>query len=89
MLIIKAKDIRMAVKKKETKVSLNIKISEDIDARLKRARAVAREQGGQFNVSKDVESFLLRELKKVEKSLGITQDIKEYNAQMELISKDD
>ncbi|EHA1101210.1 hypothetical protein FG314_24830 [Vibrio alginolyticus] len=75
----------MALKKVETKVSLNIKVSAELDARLKRARAEARKQGLKFNVSAEVESFLLRELKKVEKELSISQDIKEENNQLDLI----
>jgi hypothetical protein len=67
----------MVLRKVEKKVSLNIKISSEMDLRLKRARQAAREQGMIFNVSKEVESFLEREIKKVEKSLSIEQDIKE------------
>lgn len=78
----------MALKKVEKKVSLNIKISSDMDLRLKRARQAAREQGMIFNVSKEVESFLERELKKVEKSLSIEQDIKEDLNQMDLLGSE-
>jgi len=79
----------MALKKVEKKVSLNIKISSEMDLRLKRARQAAREQGMIFNVSKEVESFLERELKKVEKSLSIEQDIKEDLNQMDLLSHEE
>ena len=41
-----------------------------------------------FNVSQEVESFLERELKKVEKSLPIEQDIKEDLNQMDLLSSE-
>lgn len=78
----------MALKKVEKKVSLNIKISSEMDLRLKRARQAAREQGMIFNVSKEVESFLERELKKVEKSLSIEQDIKEDLNQMDLLGSE-
>ncbi|EOX4936243.1 hypothetical protein ACFLJ0_005044 [Vibrio alginolyticus] len=78
----------MALKKVEKKVSLNIKISSEMDLRLKRARQAAREQGMIFNVSKEVESFLERELKKVEKSLSIEQDIKENLNQMDLLDSE-
>lgn len=78
----------MALKKVEKKVSLNIKISSEMDLRLKRARQAAREQGMIFNVSKEVESFLERELKKVEKSLPIEQDIKENLNQMDLLDSE-
>ena len=78
----------MALKKVEKKVSLNIKISSEMDLRLKRARQAAREQGMIFNVSKEVESFLERELKKVEKSLSIVQDIKEDLNQMDLLGSE-
>lgn len=78
----------MALKKIEKKVSLNIKISSEMDLRLKRARQAAREQGMIFNVSKEVESFLERELKKVEKSLPIEQDIKEDLNQMDLLGSE-
>ncbi|EGR0766806.1 hypothetical protein ETS23_24470 [Vibrio parahaemolyticus] len=78
----------MALKKVEKKVSLNIKISSEMDLRLKRARQAAREQGMIFNVSKEVESFLERELKKVEKYLSIEQDIKEDLNQMDLLGSE-
>lgn len=71
----------MALKKVEKKVSLNIKINEDLDKRLKRARKVAREKGKIFNVSKTVEDYLLKELKKVEKQLEINLSIKEEESQ--------
>ncbi len=54
----------MSLQKKQSKVSLNIKISSDLDFRLKRARKAAREQGLMFNVSKEVEKFLEKEVKK-------------------------
>lgn len=57
----------MSLQKKKSKVSLNIKISSDLDFRLKRARKSAREQGLMFNVSREVENFLEKELKKVER----------------------
>jgi hypothetical protein len=82
------KVLAMALKKVEKKVSLNIKISSEMDLRLKRARQAAREQGMIFNVSKEVESFLERELKKVEKSLSIEQDIKEDLNQMDLLGSE-
>lgn len=73
------------LKKVEKKVSLNIKVSADMDARLKRARQVAREKGLKFNVSAEVEAFLEKELKKVEKNLSIEQDIHEYNSQTSIV----
>ncbi|WP_407501802.1 hypothetical protein [Vibrio parahaemolyticus] len=78
----------MALKKVEKKVSLNIKISSDMDLRLKRARQAAREQGMIFNVSKEVETFLEKELKKVEKYLSIEQNIKEDLNQMDLLGSE-
>lgn len=75
----------MALTKVESKVSLNIKVPQSLDARLKRARKTARERGLKFNVSVEVERFLEKELKKVEKELGITQDISESNNQLNLI----
>lgn len=77
----------MALKKVEKKVSLNIKISSEMDLRLKRARQAAREQGMIFNVSKEVETFLEKELKKVEKHLHIEQDITESEAQQDMFSE--
>lgn len=74
----------MKLKKVEKKVSLNIKVPERLDSRLKRARATARDQGLKFNVSEEVEDFLEKTLKKVEKSLGIEQDIDEAKAQQSL-----
>lgn len=69
------------LKKVENKVSLNIKVSSEIDLRLKRARSTARAKGMKFNVSKTVEEFLEKELKKVEKELSIEQDINESESQ--------
>lgn len=83
-----SKVLAMALKKVEKKVPLNIKISSAMDLRLKRARQAAREQGMIFNVSKEVESFLERELKKVERSLSIEQDIKEDLNQMDLLGSE-
>lgn len=77
----------MALKKVEKKVSLNIKVSSEMDLRLKRARQAAREQGMIFNVSKEVESFLERELKKVEKYLSIEQNITESEAQQDMFGE--
>lgn len=79
----------MALKKVESKVSLNIKVQGSVDARLKRARAEARKQGLKFNVSQEVENFLLKELKKVEKELGIEQDINEEKNQLDLLSNNE
>lgn len=75
----------MALKKAVQKVSLNIKVTPELDQRLKRARQSARKQGMKFNVSLEVEKFLLRELTKVEKQLGITQDVTEENNQTDLL----
>ncbi|MEZ9629255.1 hypothetical protein BCT86_13490 [Vibrio breoganii] len=66
----------MSLQKKQSKVSLNIKISSDLDFRLKRARKAAREQGLMFNVSQEVEKFLEKEVKKVERHLSIDEEIK-------------
>ncbi|WP_241906788.1 hypothetical protein, partial [Vibrio splendidus] len=77
--------MNMALEKVESKVSLNIKISAELDARLKRARAEARKQGMKFNVSQEVETFLLKEIKKVEKTLSIKQDVREEESQLSLI----
>lgn len=70
---------------KTGRVSLNIKVSHDLDFRLKRARAAAREQGGKFNVAATVEAFLTKEIKRVEKELGLHPD---YEAEMNQISMD-
>ncbi|MEZ9347444.1 hypothetical protein AB4166_11385 [Vibrio splendidus] len=67
----------MSLQKKQSKVSLNIKISSDLDVRLKRARKAAREQGLMFNVSQEVEKFLEKEIKKVERQLSIDEEIKD------------
>ncbi|CAH1529990.1 conserved hypothetical protein [Vibrio rotiferianus] len=66
----------MPLQRKQAKVSLNIKISSDLDFRLKRARKAAREQGSMFNVSQEVEKFLEKEVKKVERHLSIDEEIK-------------
>jgi hypothetical protein len=75
----------MALQKVEKKVSLNIKVSADMDFRLKRARKAAREQGLKFNVSAEVEKFLEKELKKVEKSLSLHPDYKTEKNQEEIV----
>lgn len=82
-------ELKMALKKVENKVSLNIKVQSSVDARLKRARAEARKKGLKFNVSQEVESFLIKELKKVEKELGIKQDINEEQNQLDLLSNNE
>ncbi|MGR5262304.1 hypothetical protein ACPV5Q_20345 [Vibrio astriarenae] len=75
----------MKLTKVEKKVSLNIKISTDMDFRLKRARKAARGQGMMFNVSQEVESFLEKELKKVEKDLGLHEDYKTDMMQVDIM----
>ncbi|USD42809.1 hypothetical protein J4N42_19530 [Vibrio sp. SCSIO 43135] len=72
----------MSLKKKQSKVSLNIKISSDLDFRLKRARKAARDQGLMFNVSQEVEKFLEKEVKKVERQLSIDEEIKDNLEQL-------
>lgn len=62
---------KTTLKAKSNKVSLNIKISADIDARLKRARAEARKHDAMFNVSAIVDAALLAALKKVENQLEL------------------
>ncbi|WP_435249164.1 hypothetical protein ACMAZD_07685 [Vibrio sp. nBUS_14] len=66
----------MPLQKKQSKVSLNIKIPSDLDARLKLARKAAREQGLMFNVSQEVEKFLEKKVKQVERQLSIDEEIK-------------
>lgn len=66
----------MPLQKKQSKVSLNIKIPSDLDARLKLARKAAREQGLMFNVSQEVEKFLEKKVKQVERQLSIDKEIK-------------
>jgi len=73
----------MALKKVEKKVSLNVKIPEELDKRLKRARELARRQNKQFNVSNLVKIFLEKELKRVEKELEIKVDINQRNLDFE------
>jgi hypothetical protein len=68
--------IDMPLQKKQSKVSLNIKIPSDLDARLKLARKAAREQGLMFNVSQEVEKFLEKKVKQVERQLSIDKEIK-------------
>lgn len=59
----------MSLKKANSKVSLNIKITAELDAKLKQARSDARKNGLIFNVSELVEKQLIKELKKVEKEI--------------------
>ena len=77
----------MPLIKKESKVSLNIKISQEMDQRLKRARQLARKQGMMFNVSKEVEQFLEKELKKIERSLSLNDEFRENLNEFNLLSK--
>ena len=79
----------MILKKVENKESLNIKISKNLNDRLKRARKKARETGNQFNVSKTIENYLEKELKKIEKTLNIEQDINEEKSQKDLFLKEE
>ena len=50
------------IETKEKKVSLNIKISESLNERLKQARIDARQQNKKFNVSQLVSDFLENKL---------------------------
>jgi hypothetical protein len=61
------------------KVSLNIKVTSELDLRLKRARKVAREIGLKFNVSEGVEAFLTTRIKTVERELGIDDTTRASN----------
>lgn len=57
----------MDTKKRDiNKISLNIKIDEKLNFRLKRARKLARENKEMFNVSEKVSNFLNSELLKFE-----------------------
>lgn len=74
----------MGLKKVEKKESLNIKIPGQLNKRLQRARKIARENGAMFNVSKIVEELLEKEVKKVERKLGIERDIRDEIKQIEI-----
>lgn len=76
----------MSLVKIEIKESLNIKITKNLNLRLKRARETARKNDLQFNVSRLVEEFLEKELKKIERKLLITQDINEEKSQTDIFS---
>lgn len=78
----------MSLKKIEKKESLNIKISPTLNLRLKRARQTARKNDLQFNVSRLVEEFLEKELKKIERKLLITQDISEVKKQTDIFKQE-
>lgn len=54
----------MSLKKTEKKECLNIKIRATLNLRLKRTRQTARKNDLQFNISRLVEEFLEKELKK-------------------------
>ncbi len=77
----------MVVQKIDKKIALGVKIPASLDARLKRARQAAKEKGMVFNVSSEIEKFLLKELKRVEKVLDIEQDINEEKNQLNLLDK--
>ena len=64
---------KMAKSRLETvaeKKSLNIKISPELDAKLKELRKEVRDYGKRFNVSQVVEEFLHKEVKRVESELS-------------------
>lgn len=54
-----------------TKTPISIKIDSELDARIKKIRAVARSQGKKFNMSADIEKHLKTLVKQAEKQLGI------------------
>ena len=54
-------------KNKLDKVSLNIKVSPDLDRDLKVLREAARLEGSKFNVSDLIETYLTKVVKKIEK----------------------
>lgn len=56
---------------------------------LKKVENKARETGNQFNVSKTIEKYLEKELKKIEKTLNIEQDINEEKSQKDLFLKEE
>lgn len=60
----------MLKEKKETKVSLNIKIEPDLDSKLKELRVRARNLGLIYNVSGEVVSFLEGSVERVENELS-------------------
>ena len=60
----------MLKEKKETKVSLNIKIEPDLDRKLKELRVRARNLGLIYNVSGEVVSFLEGSVERVENELS-------------------
>lgn len=59
----------MLKEKKTTKVSLNIKVTPDLNDRLKAVRARARKNNLIFNVSEEVIGFLEKRVKRAEKEL--------------------
>lgn len=84
-----AKKITVKVEaiEKSEKVSLNIKVSRELDLRLKRARKAARLNKKKFNVSSHIEQYLDKVLNEIESQLSIKQDIKEYQNQAELFDE--
>jgi hypothetical protein len=68
--------------KSNKKVSLNIKISESLDLKLKVARKLAREQNMIFNVSKEVEDFLSKKVEKALRELGV-ENVGDAHSQLE------
>lgn len=61
-------------KKTNRKSSLNIKINAELDEKLKKARHVARQNGGTFNVSENVEDFLEKLIVAFENQMEVKLD---------------
>lgn len=59
----------MFKERKESKVSLNIKVTPDLNARLKNLRERARGHGLIFNVSSEVIDYLEKRVKRAEKEM--------------------
>lgn len=76
--------MKMAMKKKENKVMVSYRISAETKARVQRAQEACKAAGMAFNLSAEVDTFLQKRLKEVEKELKIQQDIKEAEAQTNL-----
>ncbi len=59
----------MFKERKESKVSLNIKVTPDLNERLKNLRERARDHGLIFNVSAEVIDYLEKRVKRAEKEM--------------------
>lgn len=70
-----------SVKKKP----ISVKIESSLDERIKRIRTIARERGERFNISEEIESFLEKRVKALEKEFSVENKTGTSEEQIKLI----